>query len=374
MELFAISLSYKTAPLAVLERLAFTKKKQAQILRAVTETLAEECVIVSTCNRSEFYLAAESDISGAFLEYLKTLGGGFDFSPYTKIYKNESAVRHLAETAAGLLSMIVGEDQILGQVKDAHAFAAENGASGVYLNTLFRLAVTGAKRVKTDTLLSKTPVSAATIAIKLCENELGSLDKKNALVIGASGKMGGIVFKDLRSLRKLNLFVTSRTHNVTETSDFDGARVIDYADRYAYLDDMDVVISATASPHYTLTAKETAAALKTEKKRIFIDLAVPKDIEGIGGGIYKNIDDLRALSEENNRKKLAETKKAEAILERYVNEFLVWRIFRDAKPFIEKMKFENKSERDAFYKKLYSAKAKMNYKEFARFMGEIKNG
>ncbi len=374
MELFAISLNYKTAPLSVIERLAFTKKKQAQILRAVTETLAEECIMVSTCNRSEFYLAARSDISSAFLDYLKTLGGGFEFSPYTKIYKHDGAARHLAETATGLLSMIVGEDQILGQVKDAHAFAVENGASGVYLNTLFRLAVTGAKKVKTDTLLSKTPVSAATIAIKLCENELGALDNKNALIIGASGKMGGIVFKDLRSLGKLNLFVTSRTHNVTEASDFDGARVIDYADRYAYLDDMDIVISATASPHYTLTAKKTTAALKTEKKRIFIDLAVPKDIEESGGGIYKNIDDLRALSEENNRKKLAEAKKAGAILEKYVNEFLVWQIFHEAKPFLEEMKFKDKSEKDAFYKKLYRAKSKMNYRDFARFMGEIKNG
>lgn len=374
MELFAISLSYKTAPLPVLEKLAFTKKKQAQILRAITETLAEECVMVSTCNRSEFYLAARSDISGMFLDYLKTLADGFDFSPYTEIYKNDDTAKHLAETATGLLSMIVGEDQILGQVRDAHALAVENGASGVYLNTLFRLAVTGAKRVKTDTLLSKTPVSAATIAIKLCENELGSLDKKNALVIGASGKMGSIAFKDLRSLGKLNLFVTSRTHNVTETSDFDGARVIDYADRYAYLDDMDIVISATASPHYTLTAKETAAALKTEKKRIFIDLAVPKDIEEGSGGIYKNIDDLRALSEENNRKKLAEAKKAGAILERYVNEFLVWQIFHEAKPFIDKINFESKSAKDAFYKKLYNAKAEMNYRDFARFIGEIKNG
>lgn len=373
MELLAISLSYRTAPLSVLERLAFTKKKQAQILRAVTETLAEECVMVSTCNRSEFYLAAKSDISGTFMDYLKTLADGFEFSPYTKIYKNDDAIRHLAATATGLLSMIVGEDQILGQVKDAHAFAVENGTAGVYLNTLFRLAVTGAKKVKTDTLLSKTPVSAATIAIKLCENELGALDNKNALVIGASGKMGGIVFKDLRSLGKLNLFVTSRTHNVTEASDFDGARVIDYADRYAYLDNMDIIISATASPHYTLTAQKTAAALKTEKKRIFIDLAVPKDIEEYGG-IYKNIDDLRALSEENNRKKLAEAVKAETILEKYVNEFLVWQIFHEAKPFIEKLSFESKSAKDAFYKKLYNAKSAMSYKDFAKFIGEIKNG
>lgn len=373
MELLTISISHETAPLSILEKTAFTKKKQAEILRFIKGNTAEECVIVSTCNRCEFYLVSQTDITEVFLKYLKTLTDGFDLSNYAKIYKNAGAVKHLALTAAGLLSMVVGEDQILGQVRDAHALSVENGASGAYTNTLFRLAVTGAKKVKTDTLLSKTPVSIATIAIKQCERELLTLDGKNALVIGASGKMGSIIFKDLRSLNRLNLFVTTRTHDVKEISDFDGAEIIDYADRYLYLDKMDIIISATASPHCTLTADKINSALKTEKKRIFIDLALPGDIEESGEYIYKNIDSLRELSKINNSKKLAEVKKAETILGKYINEFLVWQVFYENKPFFDGLEFENESEKDAFYNRLYNAKANMSHTDFAGFIKELKN-
>ncbi|MCC8169394.1 MAG: glutamyl-tRNA reductase, partial [Oscillospiraceae bacterium] len=180
MKLIAVSVSHKNAPVYVREKTAFTKKKQAEILRFIKNNIADECVLLSTCNRCEFYLASRGDARAGFLEYFKKLADGIE--PYIEIYEGTNAARHLMRTATGLESMIIGEDQILGQVKDAHGFAVENGTSGIYFNTLFRLAVTGAKKVKTETMLSKTPVSAATIAINLCENILVTLKNKNALI------------------------------------------------------------------------------------------------------------------------------------------------------------------------------------------------
>lgn len=363
-KLYSVSISHKTAPLSILEAVAFTKKKQEKILRFIKENIADECVLLSTCNRFELYFAGETKEERVF-EYLKESAGGINFAPYAEVYRGIEAVSHLMSTASGLLSMVVGEDQILGQVKEAHAFALDNGAAGIYLNTLFRLAVTGAKRVKTDTLLSKMPVSVATIAIKLCEDTLNGLDGKTALIIGASGKMGSIVYKDLLSLGKVKLLVTTRTHNAVVTEGFEGAEVIDYVRRYDYLDRADIVVSATASPHFTLTADRINAAVSTRKDRIFIDLAVPKDIEAGEGFIYKNISDLSKLSEENNAKKLCEVKKAEEILEKYINEFMVWSIFHKNKPFIDKTN-------DELRRKIYDAKSTMTYTDFERFLEGIK--
>lgn len=378
MKLLAVSVSHKTAPVYVRELMAFTKKKQAEILRFIKDNIAAECVLVSTCNRCEFYLVSKTDIKEVFLNYLYSLVNerkcGFDIIPYIKIYENADAVSHLMSTTTGLQSMVMGEDQILGQVRDAYGYAVENGVSGIYCNTLFRLAVTGAKKVKTETMLSKTPVSVATIAIKLCENVLGTLKEKNALIIGATGKMGDIIYKDLLSLGYVNLFVTTRTHDAVLFDDFKAAEIIDYSDRYKHLDKMDIIISATSSPHYTLTADKTEQAIKTKKNRIFIDLAVPKDIEESSRYIYKNIDNLRELSELNNKKKLKEAEKAEEILKKYLNEFLVWQIFYENRDFLEKteIKIGNKDEANKFRHNIYNAKADMDYISFGEFIEDLR--
>lgn len=377
MRLIAVSLSHKKAPVYVRELMAFTKKKQAEILRFIKSNTAAECVLVSTCNRCEFYLFSENDVSGKFMEYLSShiiADSGFDIIPYIEIYKDIEAARHLMHTAAGLQSMVIGEDQILGQVRDAYSLAVENETTGIYCNTLFRLAVTGAKKVKTKTMLSKTPVSVATIAIKLCEKVLGTLSGKNALIIGATGKMGKIIFKDLLSLGVVNLFVTTRTHDTVLFDDFKDAEIIDYSERYAYLDKMDVIISATSSPHYTIEAVQAEKAITTDKRRIFIDLAVPKDIENSGRYIYKNIDNLQELSKINNDKKIEEAKKAEIILEKYLNEFLVWQIFYENRNLFEEIenKFENKDEINMFRHKIYDAKADMDYISFGNFIEDLR--
>ncbi len=375
MRVFAIGVTHASAPVEMRQKAAFTKRRQAEILRYIKQNIADECALLSTCNRCEFYLAAENDIRESFSAYFNGITG-IDMRPYIISRADEKAVRHLAETAAGLDSMIIGEDQILGQVKDAHTLAAEAGTAGIYMNTLFRLVVTGAKRVKTDTLLSKTPVSTATLAIKKCGEILGGLDGKSIMIIGATGKIGNIVYKDLASIGTAELFVTSRTKEAALFEDFSGAEVIDYYSRYNFLDGIDAVISATSSPHLTIAQSECEKAIKTRKKRAFIDLALPRDmdIENSDLNIYINIDDLRGLSEENNAKKQAEAETARGILGKYVNEFLVWQIFYENRNVIEARKnglAEN--ERDEFMKMIYEKKSECSYEEFRAFIDGLRD-
>ena len=320
MDIYAVSISHENAPLNIRERLGITKRAQSEMLKYIKKNIAAEVVILSTCNRFEIYTAG-ADAS----EYLfDTIGQ--DISEYAVKYNNDECVRHLMLTTAGLKSMIVGEDQILGQVKDAQLFARENKTIGKYLNTLFRLAVTGAKKTKTETLISKTPVSAATISLKLCQKTLGTLKDKTVLIIGASGKTGGAALKNMVSLGGVHIYATTRNkHGQTEA--FDGAETIGYDCRYDILDKCDAVISATLSPHLTLTADKIISALKTQKPRIFIDLAVPRDIEVRENRltVYKNVDDLREIAENNTRIKREEVEKAKKMLTEYENKFWDWK-------------------------------------------------
>lgn len=373
MQLLAVSISHENTPLRIREMVSFTKRKQAEILKHIKLNIAEEAVILSTCNRCEFYLAGEN-LREKFMPYLVSLTGEL-IMDYIAVYENDDCCEHLMMTAAGLKSMILGEDQILGQVKDAHEFAKEHSCCGKYLNTLFRLAVTGAKKVKTDTLLSKTPVSAATISIKLCQKILGTLNDKNILIIGASGKTGSIFLKDLVSLGNVNIYATSRSHGGVMDK-IDGAVTVNYERRYDNLDIYDAVISATSSPHLTLEREKTAAALKTRKTRAFIDLAVPRDIDVAESeyNVYKNVDDLLEIAENNNRIKLREIDKAKKILRKYTDEFRIWKLFTENGRLFKNAenKIENNGERKLFRHKIYDMKAENDYSKFCEFITTLK--
>lgn len=369
MELLSVSISHEKAPVYIREKVSFTKRKQTDILNYVKANMDSECVIVSTCNRSEFYLAGYN-LKDKFIPYLVSLTGDY-ITDYISIYENDLCTNHLMLTAAGLKSMILGEDQILGQIKEAHNFARENKSCGKYLNTLFRMAVTGAKDVKTNTLLSKTPVSAATISVNLCKELLGTLNNKNILIIGASGKTGSIVLKDLLSIGNVNLYATSRTHN-GKFNTFDGAATIDYDSRYEILDICDAVISATSSPHLTISKDNTQRAINTKKKRVFIDLAVPRDIEVYEdeNTIYKNIDSLREITKTNNSLKIKESEKAKLILKKYEDEFRIWKLFNENMGLIKRAenRFKNKDVRHY----VYDLKSENNYNKFYDFITNLK--
>ena len=370
MSIRLISISHKTAPLEVRELFAFTKEKQAELGRILREEGgAAESVIIATCNRTEIYTyfdAAQDKKKNVFTrlqELILRESGAValkeDVSDYLRFYQDRKAVHHLLSVTAGLDSMVVGEDQILGQVKQAHGLAQEAGNSGKYLNTLFRYAVTCAKRIKTDTELSKTSVSTATLAVKAAEEAFGgSLEGKNVMVIGGTGQIGGIVLKNLYSLKGLRIYSTLRnvtlTHDAHRKSESD--TVIDYKERYDYIDDMDVIISATASPHYTLTGTKVKERLRTDKTRVFVDLAVPVDIEEsiaeFPRTFFYNMDDFTELAEANNRAKKEAVQQAGEILEEYEEDFMCWMIFQQAVPRLQEVKqwMEEEAEKKGFGK------------------------
>lgn len=346
-----ISISHKIAPLHIREMFAFSKEQQEDMMRKMTEHLeGSECVVLSTCNRTEMYVYSESESKGYVFnlmeEVLLEAAGATDeeeVGNYLLFFHGKKAIHHLFDVAAGLDSMVIGEDQILGQVKTAHQQARNIGTTGVYLNTFFRMAVTGAKKVKTDTDLSRTSVSTATLAIKVAEETLGSLKNKRVMIIGATGKIGGIVLMNLLSLGEAEIYVTTRSNKVISTKHGQNDYImIEYEDRYDYLDKMDVVISATSSPHYTLTCGKMKKSLITDKPRVFVDLAVPMDIESkviaLGDISYFNIDDFTRIAKENNQKKLEEAKAASGILDEYELQFEQWMVFQKSLPIMAKVR------------------------------------
>jgi glutamyl-tRNA reductase len=338
MSIQLISVSHKTATLDIRSCFSLTKEQQIQYLKEMVSTeWIEECILLSTCNRLEVYLYGADEHQRAIfseaqhgLLRLLAFPEAVDGAEYLRLYKGEKAVEHLFSVTAGLDSMVIGEDQILGQVKDAQQQAMEAGTTGTYLNTCFRYAVTAAKKVKTETALSRTPVSTATLAIKAAREYLGDLKGKNILLIGASGNIGGSIYKNLLSEGETKIYMTTRQY--CHGRDRGKSVDIPYSERYTYLDRADVIISATSSPHYTLTLDKVKGALVSEKQRVFIDLAVPPDIDGrvrnICGTGYFNIDDFAQIADENNRKKEKEAAAAADILEDYQIQFEKWMIFQ----------------------------------------------
>lgn len=345
MSIQIISISHKIAPLRIREMFAFSPQQQESVMKKMVSYLeVSECVMLSTCNRTEMYVYADSESKGHVFHLMEDVlleeAGAAeeeDIGNYVLFFHGKKAIHHLFQVAAGLDSMVIGEDQILGQVKTAHQQARALGTTGVYLNTFFRMAVTGAKKVKTDTDLSRTSVSTATLAIKVAEEQLGSLKDKKVMLIGATGKIGGIVLMNLMSLGGPEIYVTTRSNKIITTKHGQNDYImIEYDDRYDYIDNMDVVISATSSPHYTLTYSRAKNALPTEKQRVFVDLAVPMDIESkiitLGDISYYNIDDFTRIARENNQKKREEAKLATGILDEYELQFEQWMVFQKSLP------------------------------------------
>ena len=350
MDISLISISHKNAPLEVRARFAFPVEAQEELMRQViARNIAEECVFISTCNRTEIYTYHACPGSNftkmqALLFEFAGIQVEEEMGDYVRMYQGSKAIKHLFHVAAGLDSMVMREDQILGQVKRAHEQAHQIGTCGVYLNTLFRYAVTAAKKVKTETDLSRTTVSMATMAIKAAEQGLGTLHGKKVMLIGASGKIGGVVLKNLQCIEGAKVCITSR--NMSQAKEDHHHRityqVMEYDNRYELMDEMDVIISATASPHYTVTYGKLSKVLKTEKPRVLIDLAVPIDIEAkveqIPGVKRFDVDDFQELARVNNEKKQHEVQAADQILAEIQKDFERWMVFQLSLPKIEQLK------------------------------------
>lgn len=348
MNIHVSGINYKTTPLEIREKLNFSgegRKQALEKLRALPGV--SECVLISTCNRTEVYVYSENgDFTGESVEALLCGMKGmalYGLKKYFYAYSGVKAVRHLFKVSCGLDSQVLGEDQILGQVKEACELSLEAGTSAAVLNTLFREAVTAAKKVKTLTGLSKNPVSAGSLAVRLAAESFGmQLENRRALVIG-TGKMGAIALKNLHSRGIGKIYVTSRTHGKARevSMDLKNVQVVEYNDRYSVMDACDIIISSTASPHYTITRDMLEKALLEPKKRVFIDLAVPRDIDSgikeLEGVVYFNIDQLQSVADENIDKRLVEVPRAEEIIHGFVAEYEKWYDFREVLPVVREI-------------------------------------
>ncbi len=314
-----ISISHKTAKSMERQRCFIPKERTEDFLREIMALDGvEQCVVLSTCNRTEIYVQGEgnrfkgleavmAEASSSDGEWIRSLA---------RRYQGRKALGHLFRVVCGMESMVIGEDEILGQARDAYMYAKEAGYTGYELNSVFQAALTCAKRVKTQTMISKTSVSVATLAA----NEIFRLpvQHKTVLLMGSSGQMGGIILKDLLSQENIRIITTVRSHNGRYQSLDPRVENVDYRNRYDYLEEADAVVSATSSPHYTLTAGRVREAVGTPKARLFLDISMPPDLDAEIAAIENcrlvSLDDINRLAEENNRLKQQAIMDAEEIL------------------------------------------------------------
>lgn len=355
MSIQLLSISHKTARASLRGRFVFDSEQTKDILKQLTEpdgqqenTGIEEAVLISTCNRTELYCSGTPENQNFIrMQHVLLAAAGIEKNSETHMaaldafrrFSDKNAIHHLFCVAAGLDSAVLGEDQILGQVRNAYFLAMESGYTKTTFHCLFQSAITAAKRMKTDTILSKSSISTAGLALKTAMECQQDLPVKNVMIIGASGKIGSIVLKDALDLQGLNIFITAR-HELPHPLHGQDMRytVIPYEKRYEYMPDMDIVISATASPHYTVMKEHFLAQNPPVKKRVFFDLAVPADIEPemsqVPETVCYSMEDMQDLARQNNAAKLEALPKAKAILSKYEEQFVKNMAFGEALPAI----------------------------------------
>ena len=337
--MYCISITYRKAELSERERFAFSTVEREEFLKTVVKAESvQACVLLSTCNRSEIYFEGEQGCLARMEEHIARFKGKelSEVRKYDRIYQGEKAVRHLFRVTAGLDSMVLGEDEILGQVKEAYQYSLEQGYTSKQINLFFQSSMACAKAIKTDTRLSKTSVSTATLAASHLLYFTGG--KGTILLMGITGQIGNLIAKNLASKKDMKILATTRRHGAIQENkkQFPNVELVSFEERYRYLNQVDVIISATSSPHYTLTGTEYRAAVNAGKKQLILDMAVPTDVDSaIGefeGVTLHNIDYFAELAKMNREMKLEEVQLAEDILEERLDETLRISLFEEFYP------------------------------------------
>ena len=325
MTLWVLGINHQTAPVSLRERVAF----DAQALPAALASLrglpeVSEAAVLSTCNRTELYAIASD--GAALANWLATHADGLD--AYLYRHHDADAVRHLFRVATGLDSMVLGEPQILGQVKDAWMVARENGALGNRLDRLFQQTFAVAKRARTDTRVGANPVSVASTAVRLAQNSFARLDDSTVLLIGA-GETIELAARHLSEGKVRRLLVANRTlSHAQELATRHGGYALPLSELDRHLAEADVVFSATASREPILTHTQVTAALskRRHKPMLLFDLAVPRDIEPsvatLDDAYLYTVDDLERAVEDNRRSRREAADSAEAIIELQVARYI----------------------------------------------------
>jgi glutamyl-tRNA reductase len=324
-----IGINHKTAPVEVRERLAIPDSRLAEACKRLSEHPAiAEGMIVSTCNRVEFIANMKNgtgDLREFLREYFETDLVPFESHLYE--FREDEAVRHIFRVAASLDSMVVGEPQILGQVKEAYATARAVGAVRAQLDQLLTRAFAVAKRVRTETAIGSSSVSIASVAVELAKKIFGSLNGKSVYLVGA-GKMSELAARHLMAHGAASLFVANRTYDraIGLAHKFNG-QAIEFSRLYDTCDRADIVITSTGSPNFIFKREhgERLMAARKNKPMFFIDIAVPRDVDPemnkIDGLFVYDIDDLQQAVSSHVADRKKEAERAEDIVNGEVEKF-----------------------------------------------------
>jgi len=351
--LLTIGLNHKTAPIDIRERLAFGPDIIVAALRGLREQAGvDESVILSTCNRTEIYCAADDDGCSRVEEWLTDFHGleAQQVRPYLYRHCDTDTVHHLMSVACGLDSLVLGEPQILGQVKSAWQTSCSANACGKLLDRLFQHTFGVAKQVRTDTAIGSSPVSIAFAAVTLAKQIFANLEEQTALLIGA-GETIELAARHLHQQGVRHMIIANRTLEKARklAQQFD-AYAIGLTEIPAHLAEADIVISSTASPLPILGKGTVESALKKRKHRpmFMVDIAVPRDIESEVGSLSDiylySVDDLQEVIQENMKSREQAAEEAAEIIEQQVNNYLGWLKSLDAVSLIHS--FRSAAERD----------------------------
>jgi glutamyl-tRNA reductase len=336
MHLLLVGINHRTAPVELRERVDFHARGLHAALRALTERgSAREAVVLSTCNRAEVYVTCDdAAATRRDLEHFVSEYNGVPASDVTAhIYDvvDLEVARHLFRVAAGLDSLVMGEPQILGQVKDAHTAAGEARTAGPVLNRLFHASFGVGKRVRTETGLGSGAVSVSYAAVALARKIFGDLNGRNVAVIGA-GEMGKLTALHMKTQAVSHVTIVSRTmsHAARTAEAIGGASAAPWEELDAVIGASDIVITATGAAAAILTKARIASIMRPRRNRplFIIDIAMPRDVEAAAGEIEQvflyNIDDLQATVRENLARRASEVSRAETIVGEELDRFAAW--------------------------------------------------
>jgi len=355
MMLQLIGINHKTAPVEVRERLAIPEARLPEAHQLLAQHPGiQEGLIISTCNRVELLTSGPGgavDLRGFLHEYFHV--NPIDFEPHLYEFREREAIRHLFRVASSLDSMVVGEPQILGQVKDAYTIARGVGSVQSNLDPLISRAFAVAKKVRTETAVGSSSVSIASVAVELAKKIFGSLHGKSVYLIGA-GKMIELAARHLVSQGASSILVSNRTYDraVEIAQKFNGT-AIRFDDLYANVDRADIVISSTGAPHAIFRREhgEKFLARRKNKPMFFIDIAVPRDVDpelnDVEGIFVYDIDDLQQAVSAHLADRGKEAERAERIVDFEVEAYLQRQRTRDVVPMIVSLQDQFETIRQA---------------------------
>lgn len=335
LHIIAVGLNYRTAPVEIREKFAFTDQDLPKAIAELKETKSIlECVIVATCNRTEIYAVVDRpQLCSHYLTHFIERWFGVkkdEFQKHLYSYENEKSIEHLFRVTSGLDSMVIGETQILGQVRDAFLASQQLKATGSYFNTLFKQAITLAKKAHSETGISNNPVSISYAAVELGKRIFGTYMNKTIMIIGA-GKMSELTVKHLYANGANKVIVVNRTLE----------RAMDLAGKFKgvastleempkYLPEVDIIISSTGAPGYVLTKNDIQSYVQKRKSRplFMMDIAVPRDLDpeisGLPNVFLYDIDDLEHIVDKHLQERKKEAAKIEVMISSEITAFDQW--------------------------------------------------